>query len=438
MKKGVILSVNKRFVTLLTPEGEFLKTKRGERVYEVGEEITFSPVEHKTAFTILSFQSTFRKKAVLSIATTFLILFSILPSYFTGHVSAYMTIDVNPSIELELDDQLEVLKLTGLNEDGMLVIGQLTNWKGKGIKTVTNRIVETTKELGYLKGKKQIVVSTTLLDKDKNLDNHLKEEIKEISEQDNVSNTKMKVIQATKSDREQAKAQGISTGKYVEKKLKMNQDKIKVNKRDPETETEQDKPIDEKNEASQKRGDVQGKEQHSESENKKVNDSNAIKQKYITEVKQPVPENLVTQPEENKEKTIRSDNSAKRPEIKRFKGKSNETKNKPGSNRSVQYKRSDQNIQGNRHRQDIDRKRNNQSFQGNQVGRDNRSDHTKDKQENKNRNRGGNRLPSAQEKGIGKEKNHTYHERNDQIKDKREVGKSKRRNHEENRHEWNH
>ncbi|AOH54056.1 hypothetical protein ABE28_006805 [Peribacillus muralis] len=438
MKKGVILSVNKRTVTLLTPEGEFLKTKRGERAYEVGEEITFSPVKHKTAFTILSFQSTFRKKAVLSIATTFLILFSVMPSYFTGHVSAYMTIDVNPSIELELDDQLEVLKLTGLNEDGKLVIGQLTNWKGKGIKTVTNRIVETTKQLGYLKGKKQIVVSTTLLDKDKNLENHLKEEIKEISEQDNVSNTKMKVIQATKGDREQAKEQGISTGKYVEKKLKMNQDKIKVNKRDPEP--EQDKPRAEKIEASKKEGDVQGKEKHSESENKKGNDSNAIKQKYTTEVKQTVPGNLVTQPDENKEKTIRSDNSAKRPEIKRFKEKSDETKNNPGSNRSIQYKRSDQN-QGNRHRQDIDRKRNNQSkqsFQGNQVGRDNRSDHSKDKQENKNRNRGENRHPSAQEKGNGKEKNHTYHERNDQIKGKREREKPKRGNHEENRHEWNH
>ena len=72
------------------------------------------------------------------------------------------------------------------------------------------------------------------MDKDKKLDKNLKEEIKEISEQDNVSKTKMKVIQATKSDREQAKEQGISTGKYVEKKLNEDKEKIKVNKREPE------------------------------------------------------------------------------------------------------------------------------------------------------------------------------------------------------------
>ena len=163
MKKGVILSVNKRFVTLLTPEGEFLKTKRQERAYEVGEEITFSPVKQNSLLPFPVFIHLSKKTAVISIASTFLILFSILPSYFSGHVSAYMTIDVNPSIELELDDDLEVLKLTGLNEDGKLVIDQLKNWKGKDIKTVTNRIVETTKQLGYLKGKKQIVVSTTVI-----------------------------------------------------------------------------------------------------------------------------------------------------------------------------------------------------------------------------------------------------------------------------------
>ncbi|WP_340373118.1 anti-sigma factor domain-containing protein [Peribacillus sp. FSL E2-0218] len=438
MKKGVILSVNKRFVTLLTPEGEFLKAKRDERAYEVGEEITFSP--HKTAFTISSFQSTFRKKAVLSIATTFLILFSILPSYFTGHVSAYMTIDVNPSIELELDDQLDVLKLTGLNEDGKLVIDQLKDWKGKGIKTVTNQIVETTKQLGYLKGKKQIVVSTTLLDKDKKLDKNLKEEIKEIAEQENVSKTKMKVIQATKSERKQAKAQGISTGKYVEKKLKTNQDKTKVNKRVPDP--EQDKPIEEKNATSQKQGENQDKDRQSDRENKKVNDANAVKQNRVTEVKQPVSEHLVTKPDKKNEKTNRDDKSTKHPGIKRFKEKNNETENGPGSSRSIQNKRSDPNNQGNRQSRTIERKRNNQSnqdFQAKQSRRDDRSNHARDKQKHEKANQGGKGQPSFQEKRRGREKNHTDHERHDLKKGNREMKTPKRgKDHEENRHGWNH
>ncbi len=336
MKKGVILSVNKRFVTLLTPEGEFLKTKRQEREYEVGEEITFSPAKQKFTLAFSNFHSSFKKTAVLSIASTFLILFSILPSYFSGPVSAYMTIDVNPSIELELDDDLEVLKLTGLNEDGKLVIGQLKDWKGKDIKTVTNRIVETTKQLGYLKGNKQIVVSTTLLEKNKELDKNLKEEIKEISEQDNVSKTKMKVIQATKSDRKQAREQGISTGKYLEKKLNEDKEKVKVNKREPAPAP--DKKVEEKVVIPKEKSVTLSTENKSDGEKKKENNAIEIKQKPANEAKPTERKNPGTQVTKIKEQTEREDTIGKRNAINGYKEKSNESKGKSDSNHSNQSK----------------------------------------------------------------------------------------------------
>jgi hypothetical protein len=334
MKKGVILSVNKRFVTLLTPEGEFLKTKRQEREYEVGEEITFSPAKQKFTLAFSNIHSSFKKTAVLSIASTFLILFSILPSYFSGPVSAYMTIDVNPSIELELDDDLEVLKLTGLNEDGKLVIGQLKDWKGKDIKAVTNRIVETTKQLGYLKGNKQIVVSTTLMEKNKELDKNLKAEIKEISEQDNVSKTKMKVIQATKSDRKHAREQGISTGKYLEKKLNEDKDKIKVNKREPAPAPV--KKVEENVVIPKEKGEMLSAENKSDGEKKKENNENEIKQKPANEAKPTERKNAgVT---EIKEQTEREDTSGKRNAINGYKEKSNESKGKSDRYHSNQSK----------------------------------------------------------------------------------------------------
>ncbi|MGG0285066.1 anti-sigma factor domain-containing protein [Peribacillus butanolivorans] len=315
MKKGVILSINKRFVTLLTPEGEFLKTKRQERTYEVGEEITFSPVKPKVTLSFSSYHLSFKKKAVLSVAAALLILFSILPSYSSEHVSAYMTIDVNPSIELELNDHLEVLKLTGLNEDGKLVIDQLTNWKGKKIKTVTNRIVETTKKLGYLKGNKQIVVSTTLLDKDKKLDKNLKEEIKEISEQGNVSQTKMKVIQATKTDRKQARKQGISTGKYVEKKLNEDKEKVKVNTTDPAT----DKNVEGNTETLEEKRESQSNKNKSNQENEKVNNPSEKKEK-------------VNIPSEKKEKTVIKDELTEKREMQKQYKQKKETSDKKEKN----------------------------------------------------------------------------------------------------------
>ncbi|KQU11009.1 hypothetical protein ASG65_12935 [Bacillus sp. Leaf13] len=330
MKKGVILSINKRFVTLLTPEGEFLKTKRQERTYEVGEEITFSPFKPKVTLSFSSFHLSFKKKAVLSVAAALLILFSILPSYSSEHVSAYMTIDVNPSIELELNDQLEVLKLTGLNEDGKLVIDKLTNWKGKEIKTVTNRIVETTKQLGYLKGNKQIVVSTTLLDKDKKLDKNLKEEIKEISEQGNVSQTKMKVIQATKTDRKQARNQGISTGKYVEKKLNEDKEKVKVNTTEPAT----DKNVEGNTETLEEKRESQSNKNKSNQENEKVN--NPIEKKEKTVIKDELTEKreMQQQYKQKKETSVKKEKNKKKNNFQEKNKKPNEKSNRDHSNHS--------------------------------------------------------------------------------------------------------
>jgi len=385
MKKGVILSVNKRFVTLLTPEGEFLKTKRQEREYEVGEEITFSPAKQNFTLAFSNIHSSFKKTAVLSIASTFLILFSILPSYFTGPVSAYMTIDVNPSIELELDDDLEVLKLTGLNEDGKLVIGQLKDWKGKDIKAVTNRIVETTKQLGYLKGNKQIVVSTTLMKKNKELGKNLKEEIKEISEQDNVSKTKMKVIQATKSDRKQAREQGISTGKYLEKKLNEDKDKIKVNKREPAPAPV--KKVEENVVIPKEKGVMLSAENKSDGEKKKENNEIEIKQKPANEAKPT--ERKKAEGTEIKEQTEREDTSGKRNAINGYKEKgksdryhSNQSKDKQ-KNEQNDKKFDEKKVSSLKEKNSDDSIKPDNKNKQNKQGRDDRQDKrdTQDRQE---------------------------------------------------------
>ncbi|MGW6664613.1 MULTISPECIES: anti-sigma-I factor RsgI family protein [Peribacillus] len=407
MKKGVILSVNKRFVTLLTPEGEFLKTKRQERVYEVGEEITFSPAKQKFTLAFSNFHSSFKKTAVLSIASTFLILFSILPSYFSGPVSAYMTIDVNPSIELELDDDLEVLKLTGLNEDGKLVIGQLKDWKGKDIKTVTNRIVETTKQLGYLKGNKQIVVSTTLLEKDKELDKNLKEEIKEISEQDNVSNTKMKVIQATKSDRKQAREQGISTGKYLEKKLNEDKDKVKVNKREPAPAP--DKKVEDKVVIPKEKSVTLSTENKSDGEKKKENNEIEIKQKPANEAKPTERKNAGMEVSKIKKQTEREDTIGKRDAINGHKEKSNETKGKSESDHSNQSKNKQKN------------EKNDKKFDEKKVSsaKENNNDHLKHESKNKQAN---------QVKQANRDKQAKQHKQNKQDKQAKQ--------HKQNKQDW--
>ncbi|WP_419883633.1 anti-sigma factor domain-containing protein [Peribacillus sp. B-H-3] len=214
MKKGIILSIDQRFITVLTPDGEFLRTLREKRAYEVGEEMIFTPVKRDNKHFPFSFS--FFKTSSFAIIAILLITCIFFPGNAGSRVSAYMTFDVNPSIELALDDHLHVINLNGLNPDGKKVISKLPDWKDADVKIITSQIIRTTNRLGYFSDNKQIVVSTTILNRNKELDKRLDKELDEVSKDTEVPDTKMKVIAATEKDRKQAKKQGISTGRLIE------------------------------------------------------------------------------------------------------------------------------------------------------------------------------------------------------------------------------
>ena len=231
MKKGVVLSVHKRYITILTPQGEFVRSIRQNRSYEIGEEIHFIPAENPLKGYLSFLHVPPKKVAAISVLLACILFLSIITPRFSNEVSAYMTIDVNPSIELGMNDELEVVELTGLNADGKLVIGKLKQWKNKDLSIVAKNIVLKTKELGYLNDStRKVIVSTTVIDEGKKVSQKLNQEITTISKQMPLANTEVKVVQATESDRNKAKQRGISTGKFIEQNLKEKKQKeIKIN-----------------------------------------------------------------------------------------------------------------------------------------------------------------------------------------------------------------
>nr|WP_236620385.1 hypothetical protein [Geobacillus thermodenitrificans] len=53
-----------------------------------------------------------------------------------------MSIDINPSIETGVDDELRVLTLKAYNEEGKHVIAALTSWKHEPFSAVAKQIIE--------------------------------------------------------------------------------------------------------------------------------------------------------------------------------------------------------------------------------------------------------------------------------------------------------
>lgn len=237
MKKGIILEIDNKYVTVLTPEGEFHKARRGERPYEIGAEISFTPIYPKMRSTSSFFPLSVKKTSIIVTAAAVILGLSILPGTFDEKVSAYMTIDVNPSIELALDDDLEIVDVKGLNKEGKEVVEHLA-LRDKHMKEVTEEIVSTINKLGYFKEHRKIVVSTTMMDKDKDLEKELKKQVTELNTSDLVPRENVKIINATTTDRNMAKQKGLSTGKYVEKKLVKGQNSNGSEKRQSQKENE--------------------------------------------------------------------------------------------------------------------------------------------------------------------------------------------------------
>ncbi|MBM7693102.1 hypothetical protein JOC77_002541 [Peribacillus deserti] len=216
--KGIILDVGSDFITLLTPDGQYLKAQKQQKEYFIGEEVSFIPASSPdTKKKNKGISAFFRRNSVLlTSAAAFLLMLSLLPMLFSDKASAYMTIDINPSLELGLNDELQVIDIEGLNKEGKIILKKITNWKKESVGLVTNKIIEESKRTGYLAKQEEIVVSTVIMkDEKREMDSKLDNALNSSQIKQHNPDAKFTVVKASLSDREKAIEKGISTGKYV-------------------------------------------------------------------------------------------------------------------------------------------------------------------------------------------------------------------------------
>ncbi|MCM2533606.1 anti-sigma factor domain-containing protein [Neobacillus pocheonensis] len=224
MKKGIVMDIDDAFMTLLTPEGEFLRTRKQNQPYAIGEEINFFPIEsHKPFTSIFPIKNSIKFKPVwaVSLMAVFLILLgSFIPMYQNNKAYAYMSIDGNPSIELGINKKMQVIEITGFNKEGKNVISHISNWKNKDVSGLTQSILAEMKKEGYLKNNKLVIISTVRTNQpDSNAEKKLKENMIEIEQTVNKQKLELNVFNGTEKDREKAHEQGLTTGKYQENKI---------------------------------------------------------------------------------------------------------------------------------------------------------------------------------------------------------------------------
>ncbi|KGX90760.1 hypothetical protein N781_06575 [Pontibacillus halophilus JSM 076056 = DSM 19796] len=146
MKKGIVMELGKSHMVVMSQSGTFYKAERYAHV-DVGEEVSFQPIERPLIRTGTSlFRTMARVAAVMLVFFVALIPFWIYPK----EAYAYVNIEMNPSIELELNKDMNVIGLSALNEEGRKVIQKLSNWKGSSVAEVAERLIRESHNQGYI------------------------------------------------------------------------------------------------------------------------------------------------------------------------------------------------------------------------------------------------------------------------------------------------
>lgn len=148
--KGIILEDDGKWTTLLTADAEFIKvpSKTG---YLPGLEV-------EVAYPRLISN----KYLMASIAASVIFIFSAILFFYTFSIAqAYVALDINPSLLISLNKQAEVIKIEGVNKDGISFLNNL-DLKKKNIEEAISTIIQKAYKENYLSPQKENVIFISL------------------------------------------------------------------------------------------------------------------------------------------------------------------------------------------------------------------------------------------------------------------------------------
>lgn len=211
MKKGLIMELKKDYAIMLNDDGSMDKIvikpgmAVGQKIFYFDEDIIKVSSSSQGKFKYNVFMKSFG-----SIAALFLIAFTFFYNMNINRTCAIVSLDINPSIQIEVDNNAKIIKVEGMNDDGKSI--DFTGIKGcninEGIKTIKDILVE--KE--YLKNNKDVLVGVAFVkDGDKAAyEENIKEAVFSTFDTETIAYIKAE----DKDDVIQAKEQGISLGRY--------------------------------------------------------------------------------------------------------------------------------------------------------------------------------------------------------------------------------
>lgn len=162
MSKGIVMERHRTYSIVMTSDGGFHKVKPVKDA-GIGTEVSYEVLVSKKK-NIVYFQ---HHKPAKYIAIACVLILFVMPFYFLigqSKTYAYVNLDINPSLEIELNKDLQVVSISPLNDDAETLVKQLSHYKDKKIEQVIEQIMNKSDTLGLTKSGKNVLVGVSYVD----------------------------------------------------------------------------------------------------------------------------------------------------------------------------------------------------------------------------------------------------------------------------------
>lgn len=214
--KGIIIETKENYSIVMREDSSIIRVKNKENM-KIGDSKVFLAED----IYIKEQSKNIKNKTIISLLSIAAVLSLFILPILQGGLSksyALVSLDINPSIEFELDKNKKITNIYALNLDGENL--KLESVKGLTLDEGVKKIKEDLNINKYkLKNDSAIVGFTFLTDKE---DNEYEEDVKKIISNE-FKGTKTVFLKSTKKESEIAKNEGVSVGRH-EAKLSINED----------------------------------------------------------------------------------------------------------------------------------------------------------------------------------------------------------------------
>ncbi|WP_238883946.1 hypothetical protein [Clostridium sp. YIM B02551] len=202
--KGIVLEKHKGYGIVLDEKGKFHKVKNIDSLV-IGQEYI-----NNSGFK-------FNRSLIYKVASFAMVMLFVSFGYAYAKPSSYISLDINPSVELKSNMFGRVIGVNPLNEDGKKIYSGL-KLKGEKEEEALKELIKAAKDNGYLKVGEDNAVAITLSSNSKNSEDkvaELEDELKQELKDADLGKTEVVVQNLNLERREDAEKLGISPGKML-------------------------------------------------------------------------------------------------------------------------------------------------------------------------------------------------------------------------------